>query len=331
MFLSLQGVTKRFGALTAVDGVSLDVAEGELVVFLGPSGCGKTTLLRLIAGLEAPDAGRSFLRGKDLARVPARARNFGMVFQSYSLFPHMTVAKNIAYGLECREWPAARRAARVSELLSMMRLDDLAGRLPSQLSGGQQQRVALARALAPEPVVLLLDEPLSALDARVRAQLRAEIRHLQRRLGITTVMVTHDQTEAMQMADRNLVLNRGRIEQIGTATELYHRPANRFVAEFLGQMNVLRRDGLGLPGAAPLLAIRPEDVQVLPAGTVGPDCYPATVRHTVFMGNLTCVELELSGQRLTAEMTSRAAEGLTPGRPVAVRLPAEAVVALPEA
>jgi iron(III) transport system ATP-binding protein len=334
MFLSLQGVSKRFGSLVAVDGVDLEIAEGELVLFLGPSGCGKTTLLRLIAGLGDPDGGRLLLNGEDLAHVPARARNFGMVFQSYSLFPHMSVARNVAYGLECHGWPAVRRAQRVEELLSMMRLAELAERLPSQLSGGQQQRVALARALAANPVVLLLDEPLSALDAKVRAQLRSEVRDLQRKLGITTVMVTHDQTEAMQMADRILVMNRGRIEQVGTAAELYYRPANRFVAEFLGQMNLLRRDGPGVPGIAPageLLAIRPETVQVLPAGTAGPDCYAATVRQTVFMGNLTCVELEMSGQPLTAEVAFRAAEGLEPGQPVSVRLPADALVVLPEA
>jgi iron(III) transport system ATP-binding protein len=198
MFMVLKTVTKRFGDVAAVDGIDLGIAEGEFVSFVGPSGCGKTTLLRLIAGLEALDAGQIELRGRDLSRLPARKRNFGVVFQSYSLFPNLTVAKNIAYGLECRN---ARRAvidARVREMLELVHLAGHAAKYPHELSGGMQQRVALARALASQPEVLLLDEPLSALDAKVRENLRAEIRELQNRLGITTIMVTHDQDEAME-------------------------------------------------------------------------------------------------------------------------------------
>ncbi|HEX5079908.1 MAG TPA: ATP-binding cassette domain-containing protein, partial [Geminicoccaceae bacterium] len=303
MFLELREVAKRFGEVVAVDGVSLAVAEGEFVCFLGPSGCGKTTLLRLIAGLEIADAGEIRLGGRDLAPVPARLRNFGVVFQSYSLFPNMTVAKNVAYGLECRRWPAARLRARVEAMLALVHLADQAAKYPAQLSGGQQQRVALARALAPEPPVLLLDEPLSALDAKVREELRGEIRDLQRELGITTVMVTHDQDEAMEMADRIVVMNRGRIAQVGTAFELYTLPANRFVAEFIGRMNVLRLTAngegrpclcgqpLALDGDAPLRAaligVRPEDVLLGErAGDAGIHVR-GVVEKAVFLGNVT--------------------------------------------
>src|SRR5437899_957094 len=240
MFLSLSDITKRFGALAALNGVSLDIAEGEFVCFLGPSGCGKTTLLRVIAGLEIPEAGRVTLNGTDLLPVPARARNFGIVFQSYSLFPNMSVARNIGYGLECRKWPKDAIAQRVDEALALVHLRDQAHKFPHQLSGGQQQRVALARALAPKPAVLLLDEPLSALDAKVREDLRAEVKDLQSALSVTTVMVTHDQHEAMEMADRIVVMNAGVIEQVGGAVDLYDQPVNRFVAEFIGRMNLVR-------------------------------------------------------------------------------------------
>jgi len=239
VFLSLRQITKRFGAVMALDGVSLDVAEGEFVCFLGPSGCGKTTLLRSVAGLEVPDSGSILLKGAELARTPARLRNFGVVFQSYSLFPNMTVARNLAYGLECRGWARAAIEERVGRMLALVRLENQAAKYPHQLSGGQQQRIALARALAPQPTMLLLDEPLSALDAKVRDELRGEIRDLQRSLGVTTIMVTHDQDEAMEIADRIVLMNHGRIEQVGAAADLYERPASRFVAEFVGRMNVL--------------------------------------------------------------------------------------------
>ena len=350
MFLELGEVTKRFGDIVAVDGVSLAVEEGEFVCFLGPSGCGKTTLLRVIAGLEIADAGEIRLGGRDLAPVPARLRNFGVVFQSYSLFPNMTVARNIAYGLECRKWPAERLRRRVDAMLALVHLADQAHKYPEQLSGGQQQRVALARALAPEPPVLLLDEPLSALDAKVREELRGEIRDLQKEVGITTVMVTHDQDEAMEMADRIVVMDQGRIAQIGTAFELYTRPANRFVAEFIGRMNVLRLtpgpqgrfslcgqplalcgQPLALDGAsgAALIGVRPEDVIL---GGTAPDAgirVKGVVEKVVFLGNVTRVTLELADQKLLVELRGRSGR-LERGSALDVCLPREAITVLHE-
>jgi iron(III) transport system ATP-binding protein len=295
MFLSLRGVTKRFDAVVAVDHVDLDLTEGEFVCFLGPSGCGKTTLLRLVAGLETLDEGEILLQGRDLANLPARKRNFGVVFQSYSLFPNMNVARNIAYGLECRKWDRARIDARVAEMLDVVGLGAAAGKHPHELSGGMQQRVALARALAPEPAVLLLDEPLSALDAKVRESLRGEIRELQQRLGITTIMVTHDQDEAMEMADRIVVMNRGRIEQVGTAEELYWNPETRFVGEFIGRLNILDdpalRAGLESADANKVLAIRPEHVALTDTGAL-----EGTVQKVAFLGNTMRLGVETQGQ-----------------------------------
>ncbi|MBK9606958.1 MAG: ATP-binding cassette domain-containing protein [Betaproteobacteria bacterium] len=322
MYLSLRGISKAFAGVAALDGVSLDVDEGEFVCFLGPSGCGKTTLLRIIAGLETPDAAEIRLNGGNLLEVPARARNFGIVFQSYSLFPNMTVTRNIAYGLECRKWPAGGIPARVAEMLALVNLADQAGKYPHQLSGGQQQRIALARALAPKPVMLLLDEPLSALDAKVREELRGEIKDLQSRLGITTIMVTHDQHEAMEVADRIVVMNRGRIEQEGRPVDLYERPANRFVAEFIGRMNVLR----GVHGHA-AAGIRPEQVELV-AGAATPDCWTGRVERCLFLGSITRVTLgldNLDGQRVTIELQGRR-DDLAPGMALAVRLPPAALL-----
>ena len=237
--LRVRGATKRFGAFTALDDVSLEVESGKLVCFLGPSGCGKTTLLRVIAGLEAQDAGAIEIGGRDVSRLPPAQRDFGIVFQSYALFPNLTVAQNVGYGLVNRRKARREIAARVAELLQLVAMPEQGAKYPAQLSGGQQQRVALARALASSPSLLLLDEPLSALDARVRLHLRDEIKTLQRRLGVTTVMVTHDQEEAMAMADRIVVMNRGRVEQVGSAAEIYARPASAFVADFVGEMNML--------------------------------------------------------------------------------------------
>lgn len=233
-FLSLSGIGKSFNSAVAVQDVDLTIGSGESVCFLGPSGCGKTTLLRLIAGLETPDTGHITLNGQDITQAAPRARNFGMVFQSYSLFPHLTVGKNVAYGLHCRKWSRADTRNRVREMLELVHLVDHIDKLPHQLSGGQQQRVAIARALAAQPHVLLLDEPFSALDAKVRAQLRGDMRDLQHRIGITTILVTHDQEEAMTVADRIVVMNAGRIEQIGSGPEVYHRPETSFVAAFVG-------------------------------------------------------------------------------------------------
>jgi iron(III) transport system ATP-binding protein len=238
-FLELSGIRKRFGQFEALKGVSLGVRRGELMVFLGPSGCGKTTLLRIIAGLESQDEGRLVQDGRDITRLPAIRRDYGIVFQSYALFPNLTVDANVGYGLVNRR--AARPAIRerVAELLKLVGLPDAGPKYPGQLSGGQQQRIALARAIATSPGLLLLDEPLSALDALERVRLRGEIRALQQRLGVTTIMVTHDQEEALSIADRVVVMNAGCIEQVGTPREVYEHPATSFAADFVGKINVL--------------------------------------------------------------------------------------------
>ena len=238
-FLVLQGIQKRFGASVAVQNFNLSAEKGEFVSFLGPSGCGKTTTLRMIAGFEQPTAGSITIDGKDITHRPPNRRNVGMVFQSYALFPNMSVADNIGFGLRIRKRSKSQIRTRVGELLEMINLPDKGGRYPYQLSGGQQQRVALARALAIEPEVLLLDEPLSALDAKIRVALRKEIRTIQRQLGITTVYVTHDQEEAMSLSDRVVVMSDGRIEQIGPPPQIYNFPATPFVASFVGTLNLL--------------------------------------------------------------------------------------------
>ncbi len=243
--LVLENVSKSFpqrdgeGEVRAVDRVSLTIHEGEFVTLLGPSGCGKTTTLRLISGFELPTAGRILLDGKDISNRPPNKRDMAMVFQSYALFPHMTVAKNIAYGLRVQHVPGKELRERVERVLDLMGLRGLGGRRPNELSGGQQQRVALARSLVVEPRVLLFDEPLSNLDAKLRVQMRSEIRNIQRRLNITSVYVTHDQVEAMALSDRIVVMNQGKIEQIGAPEEIYRRPATRFVADFIGRANFL--------------------------------------------------------------------------------------------
>ncbi|RQW27922.1 putative 2-aminoethylphosphonate ABC transporter ATP-binding protein [Rhodobacteraceae bacterium CH30] len=275
-FLQVEGLSKRFGTQTVLDQLDLEVIKGEFVCLLGPSGCGKTTLLRQIAGLDAPDSGRIRMAGRDVTTLPPAHRDYGIVFQSYALFPNLTVEQNIGYGLRGRKEDRQRR---IGELLALIGLEPIASRYPAQLSGGQQQRVALARALATAPSLLLLDEPLSALDARVREHLRKEIRALQQKLAITTVMVTHDQEEALLMADRIVVMNGGRIEQCGSPAEVYREPATAFVADFLGQSNWLPVRAIdaeqielgGQPlqvahrlanGEQGLLFVRPEDVVV---------------------------------------------------------------------
>lgn len=340
MFLNLRNITKRFGSVTAVQNVNLEINEAEFVCFLGPSGCGKTTLLRNIAGLETLDEGEVLLRGESLAGVPARLRNFGVVFQSYSLFPNMTVAKNVAYGLECHRWKRDAIEQRVHEMLTLVHLNDQARKYPHQLSGGQQQRVAVARALAPQPAVLLLDEPLSALDAKVREDLRAEMRDLQTTLGITTIMVTHDQDEAMEMADRIVVMNRGVIEQVGRAAELYNHPANRFVAEFIGRMNVLHlaAGADGKPSLAGttlhaenistdgpwVVGVRPEHIQLVRDCGDSANLITGTIERGVFLGNVTRITLNLDGQKLVVEVQG---ELQIPPRdvPLTVRIPPDAV------
>ena len=276
-YLRIEGLSKRFGEFTALDDISLEVYEGEFVCFLGPSGCGKTTLLRAIAGLDVQSAGRVLQAGRDISTLPPSQRDFGIVFQSYALFPNMTVARNVAYGLESqRELRRDAIRARVRELLELVGLPEQGDKYPAQLSGGQQQRVALARAIATSPGLLLLDEPLSALDAKVRARLRGEVKDLQRRLGVTTIMVTHDQEEALTMADRIVVMNHGVIEQVGSPEAVYGEPATAFVADFMGTMNFLpaRACSTGVTlggvslrcrhdaseGEALTVAVRPEDL-----------------------------------------------------------------------
>ena len=286
-YLRIERLTKKFGGFTALDDISLDVHEGEFVCFLGPSGCGKTTLLRAIAGLDVQTAGMVEQAGADISALPPSERDFGIVFQSYALFPNMTVTRNVAYGLESQGRSRSEIRDRVRELLALVGLPDQGDKYPAQLSGGQQQRIALARAIATSPGLLLLDEPLSALDAKVRARLRYEVKALQRRLGITTIMVTHDQEEALTMADRIVVMNDGVIEQAGAPTEIYSEPASVFVADFIGIMNfiagevtgggevragglVLACDTSGFPdGARVTVAIRPEDIVIEGGEAVG--------------------------------------------------------------
>jgi len=252
-YLRLSGVQKSFGGESVVKNVDLAVARGEFLTFLGPSGCGKTTTLRMIAGFETPTQGRVHIDGQDVTALPANRRNIGMVFQSYALFPNMTVAGNVGFGLRVARKPSLEVNARVEAMLALVKLPELASRYPYQLSGGQQQRVSLARALAPSPRILLLDEPLSALDARIRVALRDEIRGLQRKLGITTIFVTHDQEEALSMSDRIAVMNGGSIEQIGSPSEIYNSPRTRFVASFIGTLNLV--DSRVLDGAAGVVEI----------------------------------------------------------------------------
>jgi putative spermidine/putrescine transport system ATP-binding protein len=267
-FLTLTGVQKRFGPSVAVHDFNLSAEKGEFVSFLGPSGCGKTTTLRMIAGFEQPTAGNISLDGKDITYRPPNRRNVGMVFQSYALFPNMTVADNIGFGMRVRKRPKDQIGKRVGELLELINLPDKGGRYPYQLSGGQQQRVALARALAIEPEVLLLDEPLSALDAKIRVALRKEIRSIQRQLGITTVYVTHDQEEALSLSDRVVVMSQGRIEQIGTPAEIYNFPATPFVASFVGTLNLL--PATIVDAAAGRLAVAGQEIRAAKPATAGP-------------------------------------------------------------
>jgi putative spermidine/putrescine transport system ATP-binding protein len=281
--LSIEKLTKRFGAALAVDGLDLSVHEGELVALLGPSGCGKTTTLRMVAGFLPPTSGRVLFDKEDVTDVPAHRRSAGMVFQSYALFPHMTAAQNVGFGLEMRGLKAAERKARVEEALKLVRLAHLASRLPRELSGGQQQRVALARALVINPKLLMLDEPLSNLDAKLRAEVRIELHALQRRLGVTTLLVTHDREEALTMADRLAIMEGGRVRQTGTPRELYDEPKDAFVADFIGRCNILpgRREndthfrtasglllrvdtGLNESKNANAFALRPERISIIP-------------------------------------------------------------------
>jgi iron(III) transport system ATP-binding protein len=346
-FLRLEGVRKTFGRFTALKNIALAVERGELVTFLGPSGCGKTTLLRIIAGLETQDSGSIVQGGRDISRLPAMQRDYGIVFQSYALFPNLTIFDNVAYGLVNRRKGRDEINRRVGELLKLVGLPDSGPKYPGQLSGGQQQRIALARALATSPGLLLLDEPLSALDALERLRLRGEIRALQQRLGVTTIMVTHDQEEALSMADRVVVMNHGVIEQIGTPQQVYREPASAFVADFVGKVNVIgavaeggnrfRVGGLvlnGAPSGASVAAgtkvslyLRPEDVVVADAGEGHPNAAHGKVTKVEFLGAFCHVTVAIAdaGEQLLLINVSRHSidqMNLAEGSALRVALPA---------
>jgi putative spermidine/putrescine transport system ATP-binding protein/putrescine transport system ATP-binding protein len=348
--VELQGVTKRFGGVVAVDGVSFAIGDGETVALLGPSGCGKTTILRLIAGFETPEAGALRIAGEDMTRRRPYERNVGLLFQHYALFPHMTVAENVAYGLRHRGFPKADIPARVAEMLALVKLPALWGRHPGQLSGGQQQRVALARALATRPGVVLLDEPLSALDAKLRQELRAEVKEVLAAVGSTAIVVTHDQEEAMSLGERVFIMSHGRIVQQGTPDDIYARPATRFVAEFMGRSNWFAGtlaaptrfrtdDGLLLEiaphatdGAGHSLCLRPESIDVLPEGAEpGPNRLPAQVADVVLLGAARQITVELAGgRRLLALQANRAAAPPARGQRVTVGFTPSACILIPD-
>ncbi len=356
-YLDVHQVNKRFGEFWALRDVSLSIPSGEFVCFLGPSGCGKTTLLRIIAGLEMQDGGTIVQKGRDISGLPPSQRDFGIVFQSYALFPNLNVRDNVGYGLQGKEWPREKRKLRVDELLNLVGLSASDKQYPAQLSGGMQQRVALARALAAAPGLLLLDEPLSALDARVRAHLRSELRHLHQRLGVTTIMVTHDQEEALSLADRIVVMNQGSIEQVGTPQEIYQQPSSAFVADFVGKTNPLQGKwvapgrfnwhGLELScestqdtrlGALAALALRPEDIvlhdDTAPAQDGQNQC-EARVEDLEFLGAFCRVSmrLPLNGQSLVADVPTAQAfrMGLTKDRQLMIGLPADRMRAFGQA
>jgi ABC-type Fe3+/spermidine/putrescine transport system ATPase subunit len=324
--VELRGVSRDFGSGAVVRDLDLVVERGEFLALLGPSGCGKTTTLRMIAGYLEPDAGQVLINGADATRTPPRSRNIGMVFQSYALFPHLTVAENVAFGLRMRKVGRAERATRVAEALDLVGLGHLADRKPAQLSGGQQQRVALARAVVIRPDVLLLDEPLSNLDARLRVQLREELARVQRETGLTAVLVTHDQEEALAVADRMVLLDGGRVAQQGTPREVFERPRTRFVAEFLGYENVL-----DLPGRGPV-TIRPEHVVVEPADAETSETgvvFTGVVDSTTYRGthSTAVVTVELPTGPAPVRGLARSSE-VRPGAAVRVVLPDAAIVPL---
>jgi spermidine/putrescine transport system ATP-binding protein len=340
--LDLRGVTKRFASVTAVDDLSLFIRSGEFLTLLGPSGCGKTTTLRMIAGFEDPTTGQILIDGVDAAGVPPFKRNVNTVFQNYALFPHLSVWDNVAFGLKMKRVGRTDRQQRVRDALDLVQLAPLAERRPHQLSGGQQQRVALARALVNHPAVLLLDEPLGALDLKLRKAMQLELTGLQQRVGITFVYVTHDQEEALTMSDRIAVMDGGRLQQLGTPTEIYERPASRFVADFIGETNfldgvvrerhgedavvcvegvgVIRGQGPGEPGARVSLAIRPEKIAIADGRQRGRNQIEATVLASVFRGSDTRLVVQLgNGKQMSVELpnqTAAGANGPVPGETI---------------
>ena len=295
--LHLERITHRFDEFTAVRDVDLEIAGGELVALLGPSGCGKSTLLRIISGFVAQSEGRVLFDGDAVDHLPPNRRGAGIVFQNYALFPHMTARENVAYGLQAQRWPRARIAPRVDEMLALVHMDEYAERLPRQLSGGQQQRIALARCLAVDPKVLLLDEPFGALDKNLRLDMQIEVKRLQRETGITAILVTHDQEEALSMADRIAVMNRGAIEQVATPTEIYDRPGTLFVNQFVGTTNLIPGELAagwiaGARGAASMVSVRPEQLRL--AGEAGGRRLAATIKAVLPLGPHVVYEAEIA-------------------------------------
>lgn len=348
--ISLQGVRKMYDDFVALNEVNFDIYDNEFFTLLGPSGCGKTTLLRMISGFEPATAGRISLHGADVVDLPPHRRAVNTVFQSYALFPHMTVAENVAFGLQNKKTPKARVKSRVAEMLALVHMEEFAARLPTQLSGGQRQRVALARALAPEPEVLLLDEPLSALDLKLRQAMRNELRGLQRDTGITFVFVTHDQEEALDMSDRICVLGSGEVQQIGTPQEIYEHPANQFVSQFIGDANFIPVEVLSVAGASArvvlpwgeaidaqandarsgasaVLSVRPEKIALLAPGDAAPDiCASGVVTQRNYMGGLTHLTIDIGQRRihLSRVNTGQPSDALELGATVTIGFAASA-------
>jgi len=355
--VTIRGLTKRYGDVAAVSGLDLAVAPGELVALLGPSGCGKTTTLRLVAGFLAPEAGEILVGDRCLsspgAVIPPERRRMAMIFQSYALWPHMTVAQNVAYGLRFKGVARSLRDRRVTEMLKVVQLDGYQSRYPGELSGGQQQRVAVARALVVEPEILLLDEPLSNLDANLREEMRFEIRRLHERFGITTLYVTHDQAEAMVISDRVAVLQAGRVAQIGTARELFERPRTRFVADFVGKANLIDAiaetptsvargrlrlvvdDGGLLPGAPVAVSIRPHQIEIVPAALAsaaapGANALSGTVRRMSYLGDAVDYQVELDGEDVILRVAGPTPPRAQIGERVTLRIAPAACVPVTE-